>query len=439
MKTNIIASARFASVSQRAAIASFLKHAVLAGAVSCVGALLVTSAQAQVTSQFQRAKGVIEEPTELATDFMKDITRDWDSSYDSYKDWKKSLATNYGLTFSMQTSYFLQSATPDGGKPVSLFVWSPSVTWTPYDNSTWGTGQVNVAFQRAQYWSGANNASQQARIGTITGTNDWGMNAYTWLQATFTQTFPGALHWLSITGGQYGFGNFDGDLYAGNAQTNFVTYALAQNPTLTYPFAGVGAYATVAIPNTALSISSGFQGATDIPGNQISTRGYNSGEVAYFGNILWAPTLPTLGAGSYNLIVYHQPSVPLQPGQSTGVSVAISQSIGPKYGVFARANYASGDVITMQSSVGGGGIVNDPFGRHPNDQLALGLFLNKANQALIPATTNRNEEHGAELYYRYTIAKGWQLTPDVAVIANPILAPQRPAEYLFTLRLTSFL
>jgi Carbohydrate-selective porin, OprB family len=437
MKKNVIASSRSASASQRAAIMSFLKRALLTGAVACVGA--VTSAQAQVTGQFQRAKGVIEEPTELATDFMKEITRDWDSSYDSYSAWKKSLATNYGLTFAMQTSYFLQSATPDGGKPVSLFVWTPSVTWTPYDNSTWGTGQVNVAFQRAQYWSGANNASQQARIGTITGTNDWGSNAYTWLQATFTQTLPGALHWLSITGGQYGFGNFDGDRYAGNAQTNFVTYALAQNPTLTYPFAGVGAYATAAIPNTAVSISSGFQGATDIAGKQFSTRGYDTGQIAYFGNILWAPTLPTLGAGSYNVIVYHQPSVPLQPGQSTGVSFAMSQSMGPKYGVFARANYASGDVIAMQSSVGGGGIVNDPFGRHPNDQLALGLFLNKANQALLPTTTNRNEEHGAELYYRYTIAKGLQLTPDVAVIANPILAPQRPAEYLFTLRLTSFL
>ena len=439
MKKNVIASSRFVSISQRAALNSFLKRAVLTGAVSCLGALAVTSAQAQVTGQFQRAQGVIDQPTESATDFMQQITRDWDSNYDSYSAWKKSLATNYGLTFAMQTSYFLQSATPDGGKPVSLFVWSPSVTWTPYDNSTWGTGQVNVAFQRAQYWSGANNASQQARIGTITGTNDWGSNAYTWLQATFTQTLPGALHWLSITGGQYGFGNFDGDRYAGNAQTNFVTYALAQNPTLTYPFAGVGAYATAAIPNTAVSISSGFQGATDIPGNQFSTRGYDSGQIAYFGNILWAPTLPMLGAGSYNVIVYHQPSVPLQPGQSTGVSFAMSQSMGPKFGVFARANYASGDVIAMQSSVGGGGIVNDPFGRHPNDQLALGLFLNKANQALLPTTTNRNEEHGAELYYRYTIAKGLQLTPDVAVIANPILAPQRPAEYLFTLRLTSFL
>lgn len=420
---------------------SFLKRALLTGAVSCVGALAVTSAQAQVSGQFHRAHGVIDTPTNSATDFTSQFTSSWDATYDSYSAWKKSLSDNYGLSYAMQSSYFLQSATPDGGPPVSLFQLSPSLTWTAFNNSTWGSGQFNVAYVNLQYWSGANNASQQARMGTITGPNDWSVNAYSWLQATYTQTLPGALSWLSLTGGQYGIGAFDGDLYAGNSQTNFVTYALAQNPTQTYPIAGVGGYATATIPNTGVSLSAGFQGATDPPGKTFSTTGYQNGEIATFGNILWAPTMPGLGVGSYNLVVYHMPSVPLQIGQSTGVSFAMSQSLGPKFGFFARANYASGNVLAMQSSLGGGGIAFDPFGRHKNDQLALGLFLNKANQAYpgLVATTNRLEEHGAELYYRYTIAKGWQLTPDAAVILNPVLAPGRPAEYLFTLRLTSFL
>lgn len=88
--------------------------------------------------------------------------------------------------------------------------------------------------------------------------------------------------------------------------------------------------------------------------------------------------------------------MPLQPGQATGISFAASQSLGPKYGVFARANYATGSILQITSSFGGGGVVNDPFARHPNDQLGIGVFLNRANAANIggSAVTPRVWEYG---------------------------------------------
>jgi porin len=398
-------------------------------------------AKAQTSGDFQRRTGTVQNPTAAPTDFTQQLFSGYNALYDQYTAFRNKLSTDYNLTYSLQTSYFLQAAVPYGGKPVSLLVYSPSITWTPFNSPTWGSGQINVSFQQNQYWSGTNTATQQARIGTITTPNDWSANAYNWSQVSYTQTLPGSLSWLSATVGQFGIAGFDGDLYAGNAQTNFITYALAQNATQTYVNGGLGAYLTAAVPKTTLSLSGGFQGATDVPGTQISTRGFQTGKYAAFGNALWAPTVPGMGAGSYNLVAYHQPSVPQQPGQSTGVSFAMSQALSKTYGVFARSNYASGNVIQITSSFGGGGIVNDPFGRHPNDQLGLGLFVNRANSSNIggSAVMPRLWECGTELYYNYTLVKGLQVTPDAAAILNPVLAPNHGAAYIFTVRLTSYL
>lgn len=395
-----------------------------------------------VTGQFMRHNDIVPAPLEEATDFTADLTRDFNASYDRYLAFKKRLKDDFNITYSIQSSYFLQGATPDGGKAVNLYVWSPSVSWKPFSDTAIGSGLFKVAFSQQQFLTSTDTAIQNSLMGTITAPNDWSTDSYSWSQLSYTHTLPGTMDWLSATIGQYSFGQFDGDKYAGNAQTSFITYALAQNATQTYADGGVGAYLSAALPHTDVSISGGMQGATDVPGKKISIDGYETGKYAYFGNILWTPTFEGLGSGSYNFLVYHQPSVPLQPSSSIGYSFAASQSLGAQYGIFLRANYASGDAIPIRSSLGGGGIVNDPFGRHPNDQFGMGVFLNKANtrnETVISADTPRDTEYGAEFYYNYTILKGLQITPEFAVFVNPVLLPDRSASYLFTLRLTSFL
>jgi hypothetical protein len=48
----------------------------------------------------------------------------------------------------------------------------------------------------------------------------------------YTHTLPDAWSWLSVTVGQYTFAAFDSNQYAGNVQTAFISYPLAQNPDL---------------------------------------------------------------------------------------------------------------------------------------------------------------------------------------------------------------
>lgn len=416
-----------------------------AGIIVLLAAVAAHAAQAQGhgggTGEFQRDASGAAIPDTQADDATAWLFRPYNQLYNAYNSVKQRIAADYNLTISLQTSYFLQSAVPDGGRPVSLFVYSPWLTWTPLSDPAWGTGQVTIAYWQNQYWSGTTTAAQQLRIGTVTSPNDWLLNGYAWSQVTYTHTLPGALNWLSVTAGQYAIGGFDGNLYAANAQTGFVTYALAQNASETYGNGGVGAYLTVTVPDTALTLNAGFQDTSDISGRTLSVRGYGKGQYASFANVLWSPTLPGLGIGCYNVVVYHQPSVPSQPGVSTGASIAVSQALGRTFGVFAQANYASGAVLPLDGSVAAGGIANDPFRRRSDDQLGLGVFVNHANHAAFTDAppTSRRWEYGAEIYYAFTLAKGLQITPDAAVIVNPVLAPARGSAGIFTLRITSFL
>ena len=182
---------------------------------------------------------------------------------------------------------------------------------------------------------------------------------------------------LSVTVGQYTFAAFDSNLYAGNALTNFISYPLTQNGTQAYPNGGLGAYAQATTRDQQFTFAGGFQGATNVTGDALSTRGFSTGKYAYFMAGEWAPNF--LGGEAYSLLGYSQPSVPQEPSNRPGISFNAVQDFDPKWGLFLRANGASGTATPIETSVAWGGIYNNPFERNKLDQVGLGL-LGLANQ-----------------------------------------------------------
>jgi hypothetical protein len=358
----------------------------------------------------------LSQPAE-STDFTQALTHDLNAIYDDYLAFKNDLQNAANIQFSMPVSIYGQWGTPKGGPGDALLVYSPSVTWTPFSNAAIGSGVFNFSMQSNQFWTRANTGSRQASMGMITPPNDWSANSYQYAQITYTYNFPG--NWLAVAVGQYSFAQYDSNEYAGDAQTNFINYALAQNATQTYANAGTGAYVQVT-PNSHLQFAGGAQNATDITGQALTANGWHDGQIASFLTAQWTPAF--LAGGSYGVIVYHQPSVPLQPGASQGVSFSAAQNLTAKYGVFVRVNNASGEAIPIETSVAFGGVANDPFGRDRLDQAGIGLAWNKANQAALGSPPRRSE-FVAELYYNFRVFKGWHITPDVQVYANPVLAP----------------
>jgi Carbohydrate-selective porin, OprB family len=192
----------------------------------------------------------------------------------------------------------------------------------------------------------------------------------------------------------------------------------------------LGAYAQAETPDQQFAFAGGVQGATNVAGNTLSTRGFRTGKYAYLMAGEWTPNF--LGGEAYSLLGYSHPPLPQQPSNSQGVSFNAAQNIDSKWGLFLRATGASGTAIPIETSVAWGGICNNPLGRNKLDQFGLGIFWDKTNSKAVGQPA-RNAEWEAELYYNYALFKGLWLTPDVQLYFDPALRPRAGPAAVFTL------
>jgi porin len=355
--------------------------------------------------------------------------------YGQYESFKQSLQNDYNIQYEFPVSTFTQLGVPHGQPAAVQLLYSPSVTWTPLNDTEIGTGSFNFAFTQYQYWTKVNTAFQQGRMGLLTPPNGQVTNGYEYVQATYTHTMPGDWKWLSVTVGQYEFDSFDNNQYADSAQTNFINYALAQNGTQAYANAGVGAYVQETFGDGQISFAEGFQSADNISGASITTVGLSKRKYNYFVYAQWVPAF--LAGATYSIIWYSQPLIPQLPSAAQGVSFSAVQNFGDRWGLFLRANNASGAISPIETSIAWGAIYNDPFRHAKLDQVGLGLFWSKTNLSAVQLPA-RKSEWGVELYYAYTVVRGLQITPDVQLYMNPALAPTAGPAAMFTLRTTSF-
>lgn len=364
------------------------------------------------------------------SDLFSAASQGLDQPYDQYTAFKNLVQDATNIQFAMPLSVFWQVGAPNGGPSTAELLYSPVVSWTPFKDTAIGSGTFTFALLANQFWTGADTASQRSRMGLLVAPNAWGKNNYQYTQLMYTQTFPG--NRLAVSVGQYSFTDYDGNEYAGNSQTNFLNYALSQNGTQAYSNAGLGAYTEVS-PTPHVHFVAGIQDATSVFGNTLTTAGYSNGQIAWFGDAQWTPDI--LAGGSYGILYYSQPPVPLQPTASQGISFSASQNLDARFGIFLRVSNASGAAIPITTSIGFGGIVNDPFGSNRPDQAGLGFAWNKVNQAEV-GNTNRHAEQASEVYYAVAVSKGLQITPDVQVTLKPVLAPSTTIATVFSIRMT---
>jgi hypothetical protein len=185
-------------------------------------------------------------------DFTQDVAKFLNDFHDDYRGFKRELRRDYDLHYSMLVSIFPQWGTPTGGPGVVQLAYDPNILWSPFKNTAVGSGSLTFSMLQTQYWTKATTQSQQARLGLITPPNNQIMNLRQYNQLMYTHTFPDAWSWLSVTAGQYTFAAFDSNLYAGNAQTNFIS-PLTQNGTQAYPNGGLGAYTQATSPSNSFS------------------------------------------------------------------------------------------------------------------------------------------------------------------------------------------
>lgn len=369
-----------------------------------------------------------------STIWSKPYTDVLDQEYDKWLATKQTISNDYNLDLSIDFSFFPQWGT--SGKPVYAAIYYPSATFRPFTDTPVGSGEIEVTTAHQTFFTTNDTNTQAAHLHLISFANDWTQDDFYWSTVAYTHTLPGSMNWLSFTVGQYNLFSFDPNEYAANAQTSFISYSFAQDATQTFPNAGFGGYASVKTPDGRFNFAGGVQGGTDLDGGVLTTNGFDHCRLVDWGNAQWTPTVSGLGDGIYSLLIYEQPFVPMVSHSSTGVSLSISQELTDRYGTFLRVNNATGPGIPIRTSYAGGAVWNNPIERNPADQAGLALGWDKTNHQAVGTTGVRDGEWVAELFYKATIFKGMNLTPDVQMFWNPGLTLNAGPVAVFTLRTT---
>jgi len=361
------------------------------------------------------------------------LDQEFDDAARRYARAKKEIQSSTGIFYSMTSSVVSQWGAPGSDYGAVQAQFSPALNWKMFDDPGIGAGSFQFAYLAAQYWSGQTGQSLQNRLFLNSPVNDYPLNQLTFSQVSYTHDFPG--HFVSLTLGQFPFSNFDTNAYSNNEQINFLGYALAQNGSQNYSQGSLGAYVQVN-PTKELTFIAGFQDA-----NNVAVSNYVQFNTAFQGQYSWflygavTPRLGRLGHGTYSLLYYNLPSVPMQPQASSGLSFNASQALDEKWGLFLRANTAWNSSWYIQSSISGGAVYNNPLGRAPHDQIGLGIAWNATNQRLYAGTPVRPSETMVELYWSWSV-KHLLITPDVQLYFQPALAPTQQMAAVFSLRLT---
>lgn len=361
------------------------------------------------------------------------LDQEFDDAARRYALAKKEIQNSTGIFYSMTSSVLSQWGSPGSEYGAVQAQFSPALNWKMFDNPKIGAGSFQFAYLATQYWSGQTGQSLQDRLLLVSPVNDYPVNQLTFAQVSYTHDFPG--HFVSLTLGQFPFSNFDTNAYSNNEQVNFIGYSLAQNGSQNYSQGSLGAYVQVN-PAKELTFIAGFQDA-----NNVAASNYVQFNTAFQGQYSWflygavSPRLGKLGQGTYSLLYYNLPSVPMQPQASSGLSFNASQTLDKNWGLFLRANTAWNSSWYIQSSIAGGAVYNNPLGRAPRDQIGLGIAWNVTNQNLYAGTQVQPSETMVELYWSWSV-KHLLITPDVQLYFQPALAPTQQMAAVFSLRLT---
>src|SRR5437016_627603 len=92
------------------------------------------------------------------------------TQYDKWLAFKKGISEQYKLDFGIDYSFYPQWGTK--GAPVYANVYYPYVTWKPFKDTQFGSGEINIVTSHQAYFSTQNTSSQASRLGLITFPND---------------------------------------------------------------------------------------------------------------------------------------------------------------------------------------------------------------------------------------------------------------------------
>lgn len=354
----------------------------------------------------------------------------------SYQTFKKRLE-DYGFSYSIDLTYMPQRGSPNGSKTPQQFMFSPSIDWNIFSNEKYGNIDIQFSYSTINYW-GEQASTLQNRLNSITGINDYINTEKQFYELLLSYTLPGEMDWLSINIGQYSLCLIDGTFQDYNQQTGFISYALSQNGSATYPTASLGAYLQFT-PNDELLIQAGFQNANNMAGSVLGYKDFNKEKYTSYIFTSWSPIFKNNWMGQYMVLLYNQPSINNQYSESNGYSFSFSQFFGNVFNIFGRINGASGNIANIKKSYVAGLGFKNPFNRNENDYLGIAVSFNEINKKVIEKTPIHKYENVIEAQYIIGIGDYITIIPDIQYIINPALNANRNSAFVYSLTFGLFI
>lgn len=404
---------------------------------ACVIQSVATAQSAQTASPTDAANQAIEQfggPTSVSGQIAEDnkvnvpgfrcdrlqaISEPWFS-------FKERLAKSCGLQVSIDESMFYQTATSSLGE------------------SDAASGLVRVYGQWTLAGQGTSTPSQivfkgenRHRMGTRITPFDLGFEAGSILPTgTFFSEFNYGvtnLYWKQYL--------CDGDLvFAVGAidVTDFIDVYGMMNPLTHFINLGFSTNPTIAVPNQGLGFAFGAmltehvyaQGGLADANGQPTLAGFDTffqdNEYFTYLELGLTPSKDLLYVDNVHATFWHTNArKAAQTPEGWGVALTAQKYINNRWLPFLRFGYSEGDAALMQTTLSTG----IGLRRTNNDVAGIGISYGK------PADGSLRDQFTSEAFYRFQLTQALAVTPDVQLIGNPALDPQRNALALFGIRL----
>ncbi len=342
--------------------------------------------------------------------------------YQAIQDAKKELNDKFGINFAIEDTLIYQ-ATSGGVDPNDAMVNTLGLfaTWKIYRSEN-GKDFAGFGFQFETRGDPLDDHFTDLRtgLGTLWSPNDSTSDDYSKVnQFWWGQKIAEGKLGLQI--GKIDPGSIiNGNRFAGSGNTQYFGQPFATNPARSFADNGLGLQLR-AEPTDWLYLhflmADSEAISTHSPFTTLSDRFLYAGEIGF------KPVIPGLGQGTYRVMVYDRDA---RDGNELGAALSFDQNLSDAWGVFMRYGGNDGGLNSIRHIVSGGLSWLAPFGRK-NDQAGVSVSFTH------PTSGDLRDEYSTDIYYRFQITEGVELSADSQVIFDPSES-SRSVEAVYGLR-----
>jgi len=354
----------------------------------------------------------------------------WPAMYDEYSGFKERIEKEFGFGFDYNV--LLQAASDSLGEDTAAGgVFRAYGQWTLLGRDTENTGMLVYKVENRH------------RLGTDIAPKDLGFETgYAGLTSVPFSDIGWALtnlYWSQrLLGNRLGFvaGVVDSTDYVDvyglvNPWTDFSNLAFSTDPTIPAPDQGLGAALRVmAIENFYIlgGIADANGDPTD-PGDSINSF-FSVAEFFTHIEVGWIASWERRYTDNIHLTAWHvDEREEAQVPSGWGVAFSFSRLFADKWEPFVRAGYAHDGGALWERSISVG------LGYHTRKESdVLGIGINWSRPSSETFGPGLDDQYTVEIFYRFQVLKILTITPDVQVVFNPALNPDKDVIAIFGLR-----